>query len=76
MSLQTLESVFTIGIIADIVIVAILLINAISGAKKGFVYTIYRFFRLMTRGMGEKRKRKNAKQNQENGKSLHAGHSN
>ena len=47
MSLQTLDSVFTIGIIADIVIVAILLINAISGAKKGFVYTIYRFFRLI-----------------------------
>lgn len=47
MTTATINTVFTVGVITDIIIIAILLVNVIAGAKKGFVYTAYRFLRLI-----------------------------
>ncbi len=35
------------GLLLDIIVIAIILINVISGAKKGFIKTVYSFFKLI-----------------------------
>lgn len=42
-----MKDFFTIGVIVDIIIAAILLFNMISGAKRGFVKTVYKFLKVI-----------------------------
>lgn len=47
MTTEAVRSIFTVGMITDIVIIAIIIINIITGAKNGFLYTVYRFLRVI-----------------------------